>query len=405
MEFVPELLADLQLLSLHPVFGTAPEERLEFRWGMNVTLPFPLPARQCVVQNALIDNVLYDVHIGNHFRRAIVTRHVGPPNPARVFLEDTRKPPNEFSDDATVTRHELPSVAVFSEGSLYKSADDAFAESKRKMESCMEWLSSLLARWQRNAPYGVAWLIYPVSPFDFGTIYHQVIARESAGDQWQVYASAAGIFPGRNLIEPAFYLDPPDSSEAESAMDTANELLAEAQLSLFRGLYRLTVLNAYTAVESLAESIFLSKRALHLVKTSTQSLPDAQKTAEDERKQNNRNTVPFLFHTGMNSACGRSLFSERKSLYDRLCAVRDIRHKAAHTGYRPERNDAKNAHRVCADVAGWLADVGAYTVKDYYPQKSCAPDNLAFGSIDQAGRPAWEAAFLRDLATGESIGR
>ena len=42
--------------------------------------------------------------------------------------------------------------------------------------------------------------------------------------------------------------------------DLANELLAEAQLSLFRRLPRLAVLNSFTAVETLANSVFKQVR-------------------------------------------------------------------------------------------------------------------------------------------------
>jgi hypothetical protein len=96
-------------------------------------------------------------------------------------------------------------------------------------------------------------------------------------------------------------MEPPTALQSQSPVDTANELLAEALMS--------------------------------------------------------------LYHRGLKKASGRSLMEEKKQQYDALLSLQQIRHNVAHIGYKPTFDEAQKGHRLCCEVLQWLARVGGYPVK------------------------------------------
>ena len=77
--------------------------------------------------------------------------------------------------------------------------------------------------------------------------------------------SALAISVGRQLQNPAFVMDVPESVEGATPLDAANELLAESLMSLYRGMPRLTVLNALAIVRKELGSL---DRVLRIVRVS-----------------------------------------------------------------------------------------------------------------------------------------
>ena len=88
----------------------------------------------------------------------------------------------------------------------------------------------------------------------------------------------------RRMEHPLFFLDHGSPKATIPELDTSHELLAETQMALFRGTRRLAVINAYAAVESLANAVFKKARIDQLVSSGTDRM-EATATAEAERKE------------------------------------------------------------------------------------------------------------------------
>lgn len=323
------------LLTLAPNFEKAPSHLSKFRWGVMISLPFPFPSKQCVKRTETIDGRKFKVEIHNHYNRILATTKQGTAGPMyfRVLLEDKRQPKETYENCVSFSREPLPAVVIFEELKEYDTPNDAFSGANDKISRCFEWLGAFLTACQRSAPYMAAWLIYPISHFDVGTVYHQVTADCAKHRGRHLFASAASISFGRHLSNPLFAMDVPAQNESAEPMDTANELLAEALMSLFRGMPRLAVLNSYTAVESFANVVFATSKIERLVANNVPR-EIAEEVVEDERKRH-RTEASFLYHRGMKSATDRSLHDERKDLYSELLKLQDLRHRVAHTGYKP----------------------------------------------------------------------
>ena len=54
---------------------------------------------------------------------------------------------------------------------------------------------------------------------------------------------------------------------------------------------------------------------------------------------------------------------EDKSKYDYLLKLQELRHKVAHTGYRPTVEEARDAQRICSEAVQWFAGVAGLPVK------------------------------------------
>jgi hypothetical protein len=391
------LLERNAMVTITPGFESVPETLSTFRWKMHLSLPYPFPSKECVRQSVTILEKPFAFSIHNHYSRVIQTIRSGESGPVyfRVLLEDKRRPPGNYTDCVGFTREDLQSVVVFGEITDYTSPQEAFAHADAKIRACFDWLASFLSACQRAAPYLTSWLVYPISMFDVGTVYHEIDAFCSNHKQWHVFLSAVAVSLGRHLQHPTFVMDVPLSVESNSPMDAANELRAEALMSLFRGMPRLTVLNAYTAVGSLANAVFSRTKVAKLV---SNNMPQemAEETVEDERKRH-RTEGGFLYHRGIKSASGRSLLVENKQQYDALLRLQELRHKVAHTGYRPTTEEAREAHKVWREGAQWLAQVAGFPTKPLLPDASASYPGLSAAFKDAQARNASEIEMVRHL--------
>jgi len=166
-------------------------------------------------------------------------------------------------------------------------------------------------------------------------------------------------------------------------------------MSLFRGLPRLTVLNSYTAVESLANVVYSKCKSEQL---TSNGVPEsyAQEFAERERKSN-RTRFQFLFHRGMSDATGRSLHDEDKEKYDALLTVSELRDQIVHAGVKPREDDARNAHKLCCEVTQWLADVGGYPVKPMLPATEDTLNGLEVASSVPLSTSSAQFSLIKTL--------
>ena len=162
---------------------------------MYFSLPYPFPAKECVKQAVTILDKSFSFEIHNHFNRVIKTIRRGDAGPVyfSVLLEDKRKPAETYTDCISFAREALQSVVIFEDRTDYPSGDAAFDGAEVKIGKCCEWLSSFLSACQRSAPYLTSWLVYPISLFDVGTVYHDVTADCSDHGHRHLVASGVAI--------------------------------------------------------------------------------------------------------------------------------------------------------------------------------------------------------------------
>jgi hypothetical protein len=196
-----------------------------------------------------------------------------------------------------------------------------------------------------------------------------IFTPSNAGAIPQVFLVSKESTPGAQPTPPGAVRDVLQSvavfTELFEYAESKQAFARADQMSMFRGMRRLAVLNSYVAVESLANGIFKKREVERLVATGMPG-QDAEIAAEQERKSN-RTSAEFLLHKGMHAACGRSLCNENKILYDQILALRDQRHVIAHAGRKPDSNYTKEAHRTACEAVRWLADVGSLTIKPMLP--------------------------------------
>ncbi len=264
-----------------------------------------------------------------------------------------------------MSRERLQSVAFIDGQTNFATHAEAIAGAGQTIKAGLAYLASYLAACQRDAPYLSSFLIYPVGLFDVGTVYQEVRAYCETHKQWHLHSCGFQFSMGRRLQQPTFFIEPPTALQSASPLDTANELLAEALMSLYRGTPRLTVVNSYGAVESFANVVYAKAR---IAKYVADGVPQkyAEEFTEQERYRH-RTEGAFLYHRGLKEACGRSLMEEKKQQYDALLSLQQIRHNVAHTGYKPTFDEAQKGHRLCCEVLQWLARVGGYPVKPLLP--------------------------------------
>ncbi|MGC1272992.1 MAG: hypothetical protein WBC44_04750, partial [Planctomycetaceae bacterium] len=255
-----------------------------------------------------------------------------------------------------------------------------------------------------------------LSGFDGGS-YHTVEHFCPPKVRWDHYQTGITINMARQLHQPLNHIEFPQDTLPASAADLSNELLAEAQVSLFRGLTRSAVINSYQAVESLANVVFKAAKAGQLVR---EGLPNADAEAEAENiRVKHRVDIRFLIHEGLRTASGRSYCAEHKAKYDALYTLNKLRHQVAHAGRKPSRTEAENAHLLCCEAIQWLCEVGGFPVRALLPEpENVAPSLLSLpaevNSIPNAaeaflrwvlGIPQTEEAFAANCQFGLQIGK
>jgi hypothetical protein len=320
-----------------------------------------------------------------------MTRGKGMPS---VFLWHKNKPLNDLPSDAKVGIERLQSVAVYVELDEYEHPDEAFAGADKKIKECLKHVANYLSVCQQSAPYLTSWLVYPISTFDLGTIHHDVHRFCDHHNHWTPFASNVAIGAARNLQQPLFFLTDVDPDVQDSPFQVTDELLAEAQMSLFRGMPRLTVLNSYGAVELLANIVFTDQHTQKLLK---EQVPEkyASELSELKRRGNNRTDPRFLFHKGIKDACGRSLLEENKANYDQLLKLQALRHDVAHLGKKPSEDEARAAHKLCCEVAQWLSEVAGRPAKPLLPEEQDSIKGMNVGSGDSFSINSQQMDFIR----------
>ncbi|MBI3863640.1 MAG: hypothetical protein HY290_17255, partial [Planctomycetia bacterium] len=145
----------------------------QFRWLMHVSLPFPLPSRDCVNPTTANHDALYDLSIHNHLDRLLIVPKA-PGGWPRITLLHKNQPTPPADGGHSVVRENLQSTAILIERKLYASPKEAFTDAANKVIAGMQLLADYLAEYQRAAPYLVSWQVYPISRFDVGVVYHAV---------------------------------------------------------------------------------------------------------------------------------------------------------------------------------------------------------------------------------------
>jgi hypothetical protein len=224
-------------------------------------------------------------------------------------------------------------------------------------------------------------------------VYHGITHFCPSTDRWDHFKSSISINLARQLHQPLSLIDFSDASHDESPVDLSNELLAESQVSRFRGLHRAAVLNAYQAVESLANVVFASKKMEQLI-ASGMAEEDAKREAEKTRKEH-RVVITFLLHRSLAQACDRSLENEKVDMYQRLCKLKKFRNDVAHAGVKPSSSESEDAHRLCCETVQWLCDVGGYPVRRLLPEEKDTSPGLSSLPADINAIPGASKAFLQ----------
>lgn len=376
-------LEENALVTITPDYPPPACGATRFRWNMNVSLPFPLPAKKCFNEELSLHDKRYSFGIHNHLDRMHRTSDKPSTAPcvylAQKLSEGEQEQPTAC--EYRITREHLQSVAVFTDLGEYASPKEAFEEADKKIKTCLDALADRLARIQRSLPYAVSWTVYPVSVFDVGMIHHAVDHFCPKSGTWSLVGCGVALSLARQLRVPLFTVDFPEDEFVPAQLSLANELLAESQMSIFRRLPRLTVLNACAAVEILANWVYKQKRYAQLVDEGHDEI-EAEAMADDDRKRS-RTDETFLLHSGLRKACGRSLCKEHKALYDAFLRHESERHQTAHRGQRPAMEAAKSCFHHCCEVVRWLCTVAALPTKPMLPP----PDEVIPGLAVASGEP------------------
>lgn len=374
------------------------EHLAKFRWNMQVALPYPFPSRICLVRDICVEGLPYSFQIHNHFNR--ISQILRDPSTGatwpRSFMHDKRMPlPKQPDECVGVNTQSLQSVVFFDGRTDYPTATEAWAKSHERMQACQDYLASFLAACQRDAPYMSAWLIYPISLFEVGSVHCEIRGFCTKHDAWHLLDSGMQSSLGRQLQQPIFFMNIPDAAESVSPLDVANELLAEALMASYRGMPRLTVINSYTALESFANSVFAQMQTARLISNGVDK-EYAESVVEDHRSRH-RNDASFLYHSGIKTASGKSLKEENEYLYDAVMRTREIRHKVAHTGHKPSLNEAREVHRFCCEAVQWLTAVAGLPVKPLRP----APEDSSNGFVANLGTICGQASSTVSFQANE----
>jgi len=362
----------------------------QFRWTMHVALPFPFPFRQYHEGRMQGGGGAYKFVVTNGLDRVVF-----PKGWPKVALVRRGEPAAAGHHKATSGREILQSVAVFVEEMTYASPGDAFKDCESKVRECMEHLADFLGRLQRSSPYLCSWLVYPISLFDVGMVYHGVDHLCGETGQWAPYAAGMTMSLARLMSQPLFLLDGALAETTFPALDTANELLAEAQVSLYRGMPRLTILNAYAAVESLSNAVFKLRRRQKLLAAGLDE--DKAEGAAERDRSRIRTRLSDLVHTALREACGRSLCVEEKRTYDDLLAFARLRNQVAHAGMLPSYEEARTGHQLCCETVRWLSNVVGEQAKDMVPKRENAIPGFGAASRDNFANPQFVLDFIRTL--------
>src|ERR1019366_1153993 len=128
-------------------------------------------------------------------------------------------------------------------------------------------------------------------------VHHAVDHYCPSKSEWVLTSCGVATSVARQLRTPLFVTDLKALPKVPDEVDLANELLAEAQVAIFRQSLRLAVLNSFTAVETLANTVYKRSRKTQLISWGVPET-EAETIAENERKTH-RTDERFLLGVGM----------------------------------------------------------------------------------------------------------
>lgn len=353
------------LVTISPNFPPPKCGATRFRWQMHAPLPFVIPSQKCLNTSFERDGRKYMAGFHNHFDRETITSKVPGAIPVVRLVEKQKDgtTPSAPPPERRVFREYLQSVVLVVEDKEHNSVSDAFQSAEKKIKDCFEFLGEYLGQIQRSLPYMTTWSLYPVSIFDVGVVHHRVDHFCPTTNKWDPMGCGVSMSLPRQLRAPLFLVDLEHMGNTPPELDLANELLAEAQLAIFRRIPRLAVLNSFTAAETLANSVYRSMRQSQLIGRGV-AQDRAEAMAENERRSH-RTDERFLFGSGMKEATGRSLFEENKKVYDDLIRLEEnVRHQVSHRGARPSIEEARASLVTCCEAVRWLCDVAGMAKKE-----------------------------------------
>lgn len=380
-----------QYFTLHP--GTAPVTcgATQFRWEMHVALPFCLPARSPLAEEVTVDGRTYAFSLRSSVDR-VITFPASPPSWPSVRLVARSEPSPTPARGQRLQREPLQSVACYEDRTEASDAITAFGNANEKVQACFRHLSAALSRIQRAMPYLASWQVYPLSQFDVGLVYHTVTHFCPNTRRWDHVSTGITINLARQLHHPLCRLALDEPVVCPPSLELSHELLAEAQVALFRGLLRTTVLISYQAVESFANHVFKEKQTAAFVAVGKPPAT-AEAEAEQLRKSNNVK-IDFLVHRGLQAAIGRSLFLDDQKTYDALCQLKKLRNQVAHAGRNPTQQEAEDGYALCCDVMRWLSGIGGYPVRPLLPDTESVANEVVSLPSDINAIPDTGKAFI-----------
>ncbi|HTQ38791.1 MAG TPA: hypothetical protein VMJ32_07170 [Pirellulales bacterium] len=359
-----------------------------YKWYMYAHLPYPFPSKSPIERVTTIGQRSYKLTIDNNVELSFILgpKYATPPFP--IAKLKSRDPVG--SGKISISESDTKSLIVFEELAEHITAKDALKDDGVKVNDCFDILSEFLSLCQRQVPYLASWLIYPVSLAECALFYQAVSGYDEDKKGWSPCASIICIGQMHDISAPAFELGELDSPE-HSSIVVPNELLAEGQMALVRGVPRQAVWNSYCAIELLANLVFKAKQTDFLVSLGNDR--DQAEIQAEELRKTHRTDIKFLLHWGLKAACGRSLSDEQQNDYEEVCELRKLRHLAAHAGKPVSGGKGRKAYLLSCRVVRWLAEVGNLPVKPLNP----SVDKLQLNS--PAGTMLFDKVGVHFLAT------
>lgn len=378
------LFEDNSLITLSPNCPVPANTEGSFHWQMHCALPFVLPSRECISCKFERNGYRFKLEYHSECDRMVAQRKAPGAVPFVRLVPRLKEGEVEIEEWDCCQHHReyLQSVAIITDLSDYHSPDSAFKDANKKIQAGFEFLGEHLASLQRLLPYLATWTVYPVSLFDVGVVHHAVFTLNPDEKQNSLVACGVAFSTAKQLRAPLFVTDLQNTPQEPDELSLSHELLAEAQVAIFRRQLRLAVLNSFSALETLANAVFFQMRRSQLINWGVPE-NEADKIAEAERKSH-RTDEKYLLGDGMKQATGRSLFEDNKAVYNDVIRLeKDVRHEVAHKGRRPDRAEGKACFRACCEGVRWLCQVAGFPVKDMLPP----PENSSPGFSTSSTEP------------------
>jgi hypothetical protein len=350
-----------------------------FRWKAIMSLPFIVPLKAPHHAEVSLDNRKYSLGLHNNFDRLLIRSNTSPPQDTVRLVERGAKvtPPK----NAQTKRERLKGVAIYKQQEVFQTTRAALANSGQKIRDCISHLSEFIFSWQRSLPYLATWVMHPISLHDLGIVYYMLEVLNPRTQETSLGPSFSAFNPARQGVKPLFHA-PPKALESQNPLHAlADELLAEASNAYYRNMRRLSISNAYLAVEILSNHVFKIKQKEAFV---SQGVSDSQADTDVEELSRKNNTdLGFLLHRGLKTACSRSLFDEDNATYNQVIQCKKLRNQVQHLGYLPSPSECDTNFSAACETVRWLNGIIGELPKPMYPDY-VDPESLSY-EIDGFG--------------------